>query len=107
MARGSVVTVAVGAQLIWSPSETICLRQSSICEKNRPGLIEVCLSAVPVLTAGSLVLYEPEPWLSELSGLSGTIGPLSGHYRATIGSVVVQLLSGLSGTIGALSGPFR
>ena len=53
-----------------------------------------------------------EPWLLELSGLSGTIGPLSGHYRATIGPLSIGSDSG-SGAIGAIGhyrgtiGPFQ
>ena len=47
---------------------------------------------------------EVEPWLSELSDLSETIGPLSERYRATIGSDN-QIVS--IGAIGPLSDYYR
>ena len=48
-----------------------------------------------------------EPWLSELSGLSGTIGPLSAHYRATIGSDSGSAAIGAIGHYRGTIGPFQ
>ena len=49
----------------------------------------------------------PEPWLSELSGLSGTIGPLSAHYRPTIGSDSGSAAIGAIGHYRGTIGPFQ